>query len=150
MTEAEELNLLTGRIIHAAIEVHKALGPGLLESAYQACTAFELIKDGQKVDQQRVLPIEYKGVLLDAGYRLDMVVNDLVIVEFKSVASLEPIHAAQLLSYLKLSGVKVGLLINFNVKVLKYGIKRIVYNFPEDPHSQQFSNKSPRSPRSLR
>jgi len=137
MSESEDLNFLTERIIHAAIEVHKALGPGLLESAYQACTAFELFQDGFKVDQQKTLPIEYKGVHLDAGYRLDMVVNDAVIVEFKSVDTILPIHEAQLLSYLKLSGIKVGLLINFNVKVLKYGIKRIVNNFSDNPHMQQ-------------
>jgi len=145
MSESEDLNFLTERIIHAAIEVHKALGPGLLESAYQACTAFELIHDGFKVDQQEILPIEYKGVHLDAGYRLDMVVNDAVIVEFKSVDSLASIHEAQLLSYLKLSSMKVGLLINFNVKVLKYGIRRIVNGFPDDPFSQHAVNKTPRS-----
>ena len=150
MNESENLNYLTGQIIHAAIEVHKALGPGLLESAYQACTAFELIQEGLKVDQQKSLPVEYKGVHLDAGYRLDMVVNDAVIVEFKSVDSLVPIHEAQLLSYLKLSGMKVGLLINFNVKVLKYGIKRIVNNFPDTSFSQQPIKKTPRSPRSPR
>src|SRR5512136_2938025 len=109
MNESEYLNSITDRIIHAAIEVHKALGPGLLESAYQACTAYELIQGGFKVDQQRPLPIQYKGVHVDAGYRLDMVVNDTVIVEFKSVDALAPIHEAQILSYLKLSGIKVGL-----------------------------------------
>jgi GxxExxY protein len=132
MNESEKLNSLTNRIIHAAIEVHKALGPGLLESAYQACTAYELVQEGFKVDQQIPLPVMYKDVHLDVGYRLDMVVNDAVIVEFKSVDSIAPIHEAQLLSYLKLSGMNVGLLINFNVKVLKYGIRRTVNNFPDD------------------
>jgi GxxExxY protein len=150
MNESEKLNFLTERIIHAAIEVHKALGPGLLESAYQACTAFELIQDGFKVDQQKPLPIEYKGVHLDAGYRLDMVINDTVIVEFKSVDTFAPIHEAQLLSYLKLSGIKVGLLINFNVKYLKNGIRRIVNNFPDNPSAERTPNQTPRSPRAQR
>lgn len=135
MDEAEYLNGLTERIIRAAIEVHKALGPGLLESTYRTCTAYELIQDKLQVVQEVPLPVIYKGVKLDAGYRLDMVVNNVVIVEFKSVDALAPIHDAQLLSYLKLSGLKVGLLINFNVKVLKYGIHRIVNNFPESPKS---------------
>jgi GxxExxY protein len=130
-TEAELLNSLTDRIIHAAIEVHKILGPGLLESAYRVCTAHELILGDLKVAQEVPLPVVYKGVRLEAGYRLDMVVNDLVIVEFKSVDALLPIHDAQVLSYLKLSGLKVGLLINFNVRILKYGIRRLVINFPE-------------------
>jgi GxxExxY protein len=150
MNESEELNFLTERIIHAAIEVHKVLGPGLLESAYQACTAYELIQDGFKIDQQKPIPVEYKGVHVDAGYRLDLVVNDAVIVEFKSVDALAPIHEAQLLSYLKLSGLKVGLLINFNVKFLKNDIKRIVNNFPDNHSANQIPNKTPRSPRSQR
>jgi GxxExxY protein len=145
MSESEKLNFLTERIIHAAIEVHKALGPGLLESAYQACTAFELIQDGFKVDQQKPLPIEYKGVHLDGGYRLDMVINDTVIVEFKSVDTFAPIHEAQLLSYLRLSGLKVGLLINFNVKFLKNGFRRIVNNFPENLSAERIPYKSLRS-----
>ncbi len=131
MNEAEHLNSLTDKIIHAAIEVHKSLGPGLLESTYRVCTAHELTQDKFKVVQEVPLPVIYKGIKLDAGYRLDMVVNDLVIVEFKSVDTLLPIHQAQILSYLKLSGLKVGLLINFNVQVLKYGIRRIVNNFPD-------------------
>jgi GxxExxY protein len=135
MTEAENLNRITDRIIRAAIEVHKALGPGLLESTYRVCTAYELIQENLKVVQEVSLPVVYKGVKLDAGYRIDMIVNDLVIVEFKSVEALLPIHDAQLLSYLKLSGVKVGLLINFNVKLLKNGIHRIVNDFPEMPRS---------------
>jgi GxxExxY protein len=133
MDEAAYLNSLTERIIRAAIDVHKALGPGLLESTYRTCTAYELIQDELRVAQEIPLPVIYKSVKLDAGYRLDMVVNDVVIVEFKSVDALAPIHDAQLLSYLKLSGLKVGLLINFNVKVLKYGIHRIVNNFSESP-----------------
>jgi len=122
----EELNKITEAIIGAAIDVHRALGPGLLESAYQACLAFELVERGYKVEQQKPLPLVYKNVHLDCGYRLDLFVNDAVIVETKAVDELAPIHEAQLLSYLRLSGCKVGLLINFNVKLLKYGIKRLV------------------------
>lgn len=150
MSENDDLNFITGRIIHAAIEIHKALGPGLLESAYQACTAYELIQEGFIVDQQRPLPLEYKGVHVDAGYRIDMVVNKAVIVEFKSIDTLAPIHEAQLLSYLKLSGLKVGLLINFNIKFLKNGIRRIVNHFPDDPSSKQIPNKTLRSQRTPR
>ena len=150
MNEIEELNFLTGQIIHAAIEVHKVLGPGLLESAYQACTAFELVQMGLMVYQQKPLPVKYKEVHLDAGYRLDMVVNNAVIVEFKSVDSLAPIHEAQLLSYLKLSGIKVGLLINFNVRVLRYGIRRIVKNFPDNTSIDKTINKTQRTQRSPR
>lgn len=121
----DELNKITEAIIGAAIEVHRTLGPGLLESAYQTCLAFELIERGYKVEQQKPLPLIYKNVHLDCGYRLDLLVNEAVIVEIKAVEQLAPIHEAQLLSYLRLSGCKVGLFINFNVKLLKYGIKRL-------------------------
>jgi GxxExxY protein len=123
---AEELNKITEAIIGAAIEVHRALGPGLLESAYVACLVYELIQRGYKVLQQVPLPLIYKDVKLDCGYRLDLLINDVVIVEVKSVERLEPIHEAQLLSYLRLADCKVGLLINFNVKLLKYGVKRLI------------------------
>ena len=122
----EELNKITEAIIGAAIEVHRALGPGLLESAYQACLAYLLTEYGHKVEQQKSLPIYFKGVHLDAGYRLDSLVDDAVIVEIKAVDQLAPIHKAQLLSCLKLSGCKIGLLINFNVEKLKNGIRRLV------------------------
>ena len=125
------LNRITEQIIGAAIDVHRALGPGLLESAYEACLAFELRDRGMKVEQQIALPVVYRGVELDAGYRLDLFVADSVIVELKAIERLEPIHQAQLLSYLKLSQCKVGLLINFNVKVLKSGIRRLVNDFPD-------------------
>ena len=121
----DELKKITEAIIGTAIEVHRTLGPGLLESAYQTCLAFELIERGYKVEQQKPLPLIYKNVHLDCGYRLDLLVNEAVIVEIKAVEQLAPIHEAQLLSYLRLSGCKVGLLINFNVKLLKYGIKRL-------------------------
>ena len=126
MGELDELNKITEAIIGAAIDVHRALGPGLLESAYQACLAYELIERGRKVEQQKALPIVYKNIHLDAGYRLDLLIDDKVIVEIKSVDSIAPIHEAQLLSYLRLSKKKVGLIINFNVKVLRYGIRRLV------------------------
>lgn len=122
----DELNKITEAIIGAAIEVHRALGPGLLESAYIACLVYELRERGYKVLQEVPLPLIYKDVQLDCSYRLDLLVNDAVIVEVKSVESIEPIHEAQLLSYLKLADCKVGLLINFNVKMLKHGIKRLV------------------------
>ena len=110
------------------MKVHSFLGPGLLESAYEACLAHELRQRRLEVEAQRVLPIVYDGVLIDAGYRIDLLVEGLVIVKLKSVDKLAPIHEAQLLSYLKLSGVKVGLLMNFNVTRLKDGIKRMVNN----------------------
>jgi GxxExxY protein len=126
---AEEMNRLTGIIIGAAIEVHRILGPWLLESAYEACLAFELKNRGLKAERQVELPLCYKGINLECGYRLDLLVNDTVIVEVKAVHSIAPIHQAQLTSYLKLSRYKVGLLINFNVLMLKDGINRIVNNF---------------------
>jgi GxxExxY protein len=120
-----EINKLTGEVIGAAIEVHKSLGPGLLESAYEECLCREL--DLRKIgyERQKALPVEYKGVRLDCGYRLDVVVDERLILELKACDSLLPIHEAQLLTYLKLTGIKVGLIINFNVVVLKEGIKRI-------------------------
>jgi GxxExxY protein len=117
---------LTSQIIGAAIEVHRALGPGLLESAYQACLARELSLREIPFAQQTELPVEYKGVSLECGYRLDFLVAEKVVVELKAVDELHPVHEAQLLTYLKLTGCRVGLLINFNVAVLKTGIKRMV------------------------
>jgi len=130
MNKEEKLNKITETIIGVAINIHRALGPGLLESAYEACMVYDLVKAGLKVEQQKPLPIVYQGVKLECGYRLDLMIENKVIVEIKSVEKLLPIHQAQLMSYLKLSDCKVGLLINFNVKVLKNGIKRIVNNFP--------------------
>lgn len=122
-TENEESNL-TGKIIGAAIDVHRALGPGLLESAYEACLVYELRLRKMKVENQKALPVFYKDVMLDCGYRADLIVENQVVVEIKSVANIISIHEAQLLSYLKLSDCKYGLLINFNVKLLKEGIRR--------------------------
>jgi GxxExxY protein len=135
MTNIQEINKITEQIIGGAIEVHKALGPGLLESAYEACLVFELRERGLQVAQQKPLPLSYKGVTLDCGYRLDIEVEEQVIVEVKSVDQLAAIHKAQLLSYLRLSGFSVGLLINFNVSVLKNGIVRLVNNFQETPRA---------------
>ena len=117
---------LSNEIIGAAIEVHRNLGPGLLESAYEECLCYELINRGIKHERQKPLPIVYKGTELDCGYRLDVVVDNLIILELKAVDQIQPIHSAQLLTYLKLSKMKLGILINFNVTVLKSGIKRIV------------------------
>ena len=138
MTEAEELNHITEKIIGAAVKVHRALGPGLLESAYEACLAFELAEAGLSVEQQKPLPLIYRDVKLDCGYRLDLLVDGKVIVEVKAIEKFAPIHQAQLLSYLKLSDCRVGLLINFNVMFLKEGgIRRVVNNFPDSPRPQR-------------
>ena len=118
-------NQISGIILDAAIAVHTALGPGLLESAYQACLAYELTSRGLRVQTQVPLPIKYRGVCVDAAYRMDLIVEDLVVIEIKAVERLAPIHEAQLLSYLKLSGKRLGLLINFHVLRLKGGYKRI-------------------------
>src|SRR6266849_9251037 len=131
MRENDRFDEISHRIIGAAIEVHRNLGPGLLESAYQSCLAFELKQLGLKVEEQKFLPVLYKQVKLDCGYRLDLVVEDEIIVEVKAIEKLLPIHDAQLLSYLRLTRKKVGLLMNFHVPVLKDGLKRIVNDFPD-------------------
>jgi len=119
-------NAISGAVIGAAIEVHRALGPGLLESAYEACLAYELTERDIPFERQKPIPILYKGVALDAGFRADLLVDGLVVVELKAVDALAPVHEAQVLTYLKLTGCKLGLLINFNVPVLKHGLKRLV------------------------
>lgn len=121
-----ELNLLTRKIIGAAIEVHRHLGPGLLESAYETCPAYELEQIGLTVERQKALPLVYKEIRLDQGYHLDLLVERTVIVELKVVERITPVHEAQVLSYLRFSGCEVGLLINFNVKLLKNGIRRFI------------------------
>ena len=123
-----DVNEVSGSVVDAAMKVHTALGPGLLESAYEACLLHELRKRGQKVLSQVALPVVYDGVKIDVGYRIDLLVENVVIVELKAVEKLLPIHDAQLLSYLKLGGYRLGLLINFNVLHLKDGIKRKVNN----------------------
>jgi GxxExxY protein len=125
------LNELTSEIIGAAIEVHSILGPGLLESAYEQCMCRELALRKIRFTKQRPLPIEYKGLKLKCGYRLDICVEGNVIIEIKSVAELANIHDAQVLTYLKLSGLSIGLLLNFNVPIMKHGIRRIVHKFQE-------------------
>ena len=125
------INELTQTIIGAAIEVHRSLGPGLLESAYEECLCKELTLQQISFERQRPLPLEYKGVKLECGYRLDLLVADTVVLEVKSVDAIIPIHEAQLLTYMKLGGWKVGLLINFNVPVLKQGVRRLVLGFEE-------------------
>jgi len=126
-----ELNQLTESIIGAAIEVHRELGPGLLESAYQTCMRRELTLRGIPFQHELQLPVAYKGLQLDCGYRLDLLVAQHVVVEVKCVAKIDPIHEAQLLTYLRLGHWPIGLLINFNVKVLKDGIRRKVLSLPE-------------------
>ena len=120
------LNKLSHEIIGAAIEVHRTLGPGLLESSYQECLCRELLVCGVPFEREKPLPLEYKGIRLECGYRIDILVAGLVVVEVKSVEALAPIHDAQLLTYLRLGGWKIGLLINFNVVLLKNGIHRRV------------------------
>lgn len=113
-------------IVDAAIVVHRELGPGLLESAYEQGLAYELVRRGPKVERQKVLPVTYQELQIDAGYRLDLLVQDRVVVELKAVEKLESIHEAQVLTYLKLSRCRIGLLLNFNVRLLKNGIRRLV------------------------
>jgi GxxExxY protein len=120
------LNDLTQKIIGAAIEVHRVLGPGLLESAYERCLVYELEKLGLRVETQKSLPIVYKEIDIEAGYRIDVLVEGQVVIELKAVERFTDVHEAQILTYLKLSGCKVGLLINFNVKLLKNGVRRFV------------------------
>jgi len=120
------LNKISYDIIGCAFKIHSALGPGLLESTYEACLAYELNYAGYKVSVQKPLPVIYKNVKLDIGYRVDLMINDAVLVELKSVDAINDVHIAQILTYMKLSKKLLGLLINFNVKDLKAGIKRFV------------------------
>ena len=132
MDDKDRLNGLTEQIIGAAIKVHRVVGPGLLESAYENALKFELEKLNFQVDQQLSLPFIYEDIRLEAGYRIDLMVNKLVIIEIKSVEYLLPVHFAQLLTYLRLTDIKLGLLINFNTAVLKEGIHRVVNNLGKD------------------
>lgn len=129
MRSRDELNEISGKIIEFSIKVHKALGPGMLEGAYEICLMHELAEHGYQVQSQVTLPIVYDGVKLDAGYRIDLLVEECVIVELKAVDKLIPVHEAQLLSYLRMSDLRLGLLINFNVKLLQDGVRRVVNNF---------------------
>ena len=125
------IDSIAAEIVDSAFKIHKALGPGLLESAYEACLEHELTKRGYTVERQKPQPVHYDGIIIDAGYRLDLLVNDLVIIELKAVVELAPIHHAQLTTYLKLSQKTLGLLINFNVHLIKNGIRRIANQFQE-------------------
>jgi GxxExxY protein len=131
MEVIKNMNQLSSKIIGAAIEVHKTLGPGLLESAYEECLCHELSIQGLLFEKQKPLSIDYKEKKLDCGYRLDIVVEKAVIVELKSCEKIEPIHKAQLLTYLRLSGLNLGLILNFNVPLMRDGIVRIVNEFSE-------------------
>ncbi|RPJ20347.1 MAG: GxxExxY protein [Chloroflexi bacterium] len=127
-----DIEAIARDIVDCAIKVHKVLGPGLLESAYQHCHAYELCKRGWDAEIEVKLPVIYEDQKIDAGYRIDTLVNKLVIVENKSVESILPVHEAQLLTYMKLSGCKIGFLLNWNVPLMKHGIKRFVLNLPEE------------------
>ena len=118
-------------IVHSAVKVHRALGPGLLESVYQKCLAYELEKDGRKVQCEHPIPVEYESVKLDMGFRADMIVDNTVIIENKTVDKIAPIHEAQLLTYLKITDLHLGFLLNWNVPLMKQGIKRIVNNLKQ-------------------
>ena len=148
-TSAPQLSALarlTEQIIGAAIEVHRQTGPGLLESAYEECLCYELSQLHLNFKRQVELPIAYKGVKLDCGYRMDLVVEDSVIIEIKTVDEILPIHTAQLLTYLKLSGKPIGLLLNFNSPILKKGIKRLVNHYRDAPPALVPSAPSARQP----
>ncbi len=131
VAESQKLNRMSEQVIGACIEIHKALGPGLLESAYEECVCYELSMAGLMFERQKPLPVVYKGVTLDCGYRPDLVVQQSLIVEVKAVERLLPVHEAQLLTYLKLTGLTLGLLVNFHSAVLLHGLKRMVNNFDE-------------------
>ncbi|MDE5420839.1 GxxExxY protein [Ancylomarina sp. DW003] len=124
MTENE----ISKVVVDCALKVHRQLGPGLLESAYQECLMYELKNQGLVVEKEKPIPLVYDTVKLDIGYRMDLLINNKLVIEIKSVESLNDIHLAQILTYLKLSGCKLGLLINFNVALIKHGIKRVVNN----------------------
>ena len=122
----EVSNILSGKVVKAALEVHTVLGPGLLESAYETCLVKELADQGITCRRQVPLPVKYKGVELEAGYRIDILVENKVIIELKTAERFMPVHSAQMMTYLRLSGCRVGLLLNFNVRSMKNGIKRVV------------------------
>jgi GxxExxY protein len=132
MHEKDRLNAVTQGVIGAAIAVHHELGPGLLEASYEPCLSYELLDRGLAFERQKPLPLVYRGIRLDCGYRIDLLVENAVIVEVKSIERFAPVHFAQLRSYLRLSGYKVGLLLNFNVKwMVADGVRRLVNGFPD-------------------
>jgi GxxExxY protein len=124
-----QIDRIAKEVVDAAFKVHSNLGPGLLESAYEACLAHELTKRGYSVERQKAQPVIYEGLEIEVGYRLDLLVEDLIIIELKAVEQLAPIHQAQLLTYLKLSSKQLGFLVNFNVPLIKDGIRRIANHF---------------------
>ena len=126
-----ELEEIGRQVVDAALTVHRELGPGLLESAYEQCLAFELARRGLKVERQKELPLMYQGMKMDAGFRADLLVGERVIAELKAIERIEPLHHAQLISYLKLSGLQLGYLIIFNVRLLRDGLHRVVFKLPE-------------------
>jgi len=126
-----DINTLSNVVIGAAIDVHKTLGPGLLETAYETCLCHEIDLRGIEYQKQIQLPVKYKSIQLDCGYRLDILVENKIVIELKTVEKILPIHDAQLLTYLKLGGWQLGMIFNFNVSLLKHGIKRKVLNFSE-------------------
>ncbi len=130
--QKKDIEQVASEIVDATLKVHKALGPGLLESVYQQCLAHELRKRGLEVETDVVLPIMYDGIQLDAGYRLDMRIEKMIIIENKVVEKILPVHEAQLLTYLKLSGLHLGFIINWNVALIKYGIKRMVNQLEQE------------------
>ncbi len=144
VTSPEEMvdDALTRKIIGCAIKVHRALGPGLLESAYQACLAHELAKNGLRVEREKPLPVSYDGVQLECGYRIDILVEDEVVIEIKCVDKIHPIHEAQLITYLKLSGKQRGLIINFHVTLLRDGILRRAMGYKNSRSSPNTSSPS--------
>ena len=139
---ANEIEAIAKDVVDAAFTVHKEFGPGLLESAYQACHAYELRKRGHVVQTELKLPILYDGQEFDEGYRIDELVNGLVIIENKSVDVIHPVHLAQLLTYMKLKNIKLGFLINWNVKLIKNGIQRVVLGLDEPPNRISFIKKT--------
>ena len=126
-----DINALSKEIIGAAMQVHRALGPGLLEGAYEACLAHEIAARELTFDRQRPIPLTYGAEVIEVGFRADLVVENAILLELKSVERLQPIHTAQVLTYLKLTGLQLGLLINFNVRILQHGIRRVVLGLPE-------------------
>ncbi|MBU6170881.1 MAG: GxxExxY protein [Verrucomicrobia bacterium] len=124
-----QIDRIAKEVVDAAFKVHSSLGPGLLESAYEACLAHELTKRGYRVERQKAQPVIYEGLEIEVGYRIDLLVEDLIIIELKAVEQLAPIHQAQLLTYLKLSSKQLGFLMNFNVPLIKDGIRRIANQF---------------------
>jgi GxxExxY protein len=142
-------NALTEKIIGAAIEVHRHLGPGLLESIYEECLCYELSQLGLQFQRQVYLPITYKGLKLESAYKMDLVVGDAIVIEIKATEQVSPVHHSQLLTYLKCANKSLGLLINFNVPILKNGLKRVVNNY-SGPSPEQSQSASPRLPPRLR